>query len=328
MNAPHFQRGLSTIELLVGMALGLLVMSGAVKVVSDVLARQEQLNQQQQLIESARLGLRLLQEDIRRAGEWAGYVPAYDDALTTTLPDGYPADFQSPLPCQLPTQWTAQQTRNLVRMPVQSFSGVPAGCESVVQNLMPGSAVFVVRFLDTNAALCETGRVLFQPSECAAVSAQTHRLGRSGFDLRATDCQRLAPCYRYLTRLYFVRNDRSLMRVELNSNGASWSVQPLVEHIAHLQVTLGLDNRGSDGQSNRYQQAPVWPTEVRHGSPYGRGDGVVDSWQTCPTNGCSIAQLMDVSAVRLQLTAQEGAHRFSSSVQTNLPAVLARRVLP
>lgn len=328
MNGPQFQQGTSLIELLVGMALAMLLLSGALPLVSDVLSRQEQLNRQQQRIENTRVGLRLLQEDFVRVGEWAGYVPAYDDALAATPPEGYPADFQSPLPCQLPSQWSAQQTRNLLRMPVQSFAGVPAGCEAWVQNLMPGSAVLVLRFLEPNAATCETGRVLFQSSECAAVPAQAYRLGRSAFDLRASDCQRQAPCYRYMTRLYFVRNDRNLMRVELNSNGAAWSVQPLVEQITEFHVTWGLDTRGRDGQVNRYTQAPIWPSDARHGSPNARGDGVVDEWQSCPLAGCAVSSLLDVSAVRIQLVAQEGEQRFSHSFQRNVAAILTRRVLP
>lgn len=324
---PQSQRGVSLIELLVSMLLGMTVIGMTTHLVGSLLGQQAQSEQMQQVLENARMGLQLIQEDIQRVGAWAGYVPAYDNALATDAFSDYPLDFQAPFPCQLPTQWTAQQTRNLLRMPVQSFATVPSGCESVLQNVMPNSSIVVVRFLDTSSVACDSGRILFQPAHCALEPAASYQLARSGFDLLGFNCQNPAPCYRYRTHLYFVRKDRNLMRAELNANGLAWSVQPLVEQITRLDVEWGIDNRGVHGAPTDYQQAPLWLGTTWQGSPEHRGDGVADEWLSCAA-GCAMSTLLDVSAVKIQLTAEEGQQRFSAVLQENFPAILARRVLP
>jgi type IV pilus assembly protein PilW len=70
----HEQRGVSIIELLVGVAVGIIVVTGAVKLMSDTLSSNRRLTLETRVNQDLRAAADLIARDIRRAGYWNNAV--------------------------------------------------------------------------------------------------------------------------------------------------------------------------------------------------------------------------------------------------------------
>jgi type IV pilus assembly protein PilW len=293
---PH---GLSLIELMVALAIGLVIIGALLTLFINITRNNNEMAKMNRQIENGRFAIQLLQNDLWHAGFWGDYIPQFEDRSIAA-----PGDTPNavPDPCLPVASWTTAHRNNLVGIPVQDVAGT---C-GVVSDQMPNTDLLVVRFAETIApnpgASCAAGEVCFQASQCAAeINATPPRryvLGTTGFDLEVKGCSDATPgattvqtaaVRRMISHLYYVRNDGVLMRSEYR-NGAHQPAQPLIEGIDALRVEYGIDSIGRTG------------TPVSYTGTVSRGDGVADQYVTC--SPCTFDQLTNVVAVRVHVLAR------------------------
>ena len=140
--ARRATRGVSLIELMTAMTIGLMILLGLTSVfVNSSNANREMKNNAEQ-IENGRYAIEFLAQDIRHAGYYGEL---------STLP-AVPA--AAPDPCAAPTAGAVSATVNsALALPVQyvSAASIPTGCVALLTaaNLQPGSDIMVVRRADT-----------------------------------------------------------------------------------------------------------------------------------------------------------------------------------
>jgi type IV pilus assembly protein PilW len=233
------QRGLTLVELMVSITLGLMILSGVLTVFFNASAARNEVERTSRQIENGRHAVQL---------------------ATLAVPGGLPAD-----PCSLAAaDWEAW-------LPLHVFGFDNAGFASAncaFPNRKAGTDVLVVRRARTCLAGvggCDpvaAGLPYLQVSLCAT-EATSYKVGLEGgatFDLKRKDCVGAAEMRQYYTHIYFINADNgvggavpTLMRLELT--GAGWTVVPLVEGIEEFQVEYGLDSDG-DGAPDAYVANP------------------------------------------------------------------------
>jgi type IV pilus assembly protein PilW len=293
-------RGLSLIELMIAMAIGLVIIGFLLALYLNITRSNNEMARMNRQIENGRFAIQLMQNDLWHAGFWGDYIPQFEDR-TIAAPGDVPNAV--PDPCKaVAAPWTTADRNNLIGIPVQDTVGT---C-GVVTDQMPDTDVLVVRHAEASApnpgSACGAGEVCFQSSQCAleinAVPAQRYVLGNAGFTLEVKGCTDAAPgvttvntatVRRMISNIYYVRDDGTLMR-SAYSNGAHQAAQPLIEGIEALRVEYGIDNVDRTG-------APVGYTGVVN-----RGDGVADAYVTCAP--CTFDQLTNVVAVRVHVLAR------------------------
>lgn len=163
--------GVTLVELLVAIVIGLLVTSALLAVLLTVSRSNTEMAKQNQQLESGRFTFQLLEQDLQHAGFWGGYVPDFDNLM---FDDGTPvAPSAIPDPClTYGPDWTDEYRANLIGVPVSIHSSPPGTCSALLGNHKSGTDIVVVRYAETciaGDAGCEAplaGKVYFQPSLC------------------------------------------------------------------------------------------------------------------------------------------------------------------
>lgn len=257
-NPPLAQAGLSLIELMVSLAIGLILLVA----LSTLLVRQsttrDELEKSSRQIENGRYGMQLLHDDIQHAGFYGEYSPAPD--VTYTTPD----------PCVTTGDlgWNASSVPNAVPVAIQGYAGAvadPTTCS--LNNYKPSTAVLVVRRSDTQTitpASAVANTTYFQTSRCKD-STKAFGLGATGFTLQQKDCTTLSTLRRYLVRIYYISscdvctptsdNIPTLKLLEF-ADGVQ-TLLPLVEGIENMQFDYGVDATPMDGAPDTYTTSPA-----------------------------------------------------------------------
>ena len=275
MTTPRRQSGLSLIELMISMTLGLIILSGVLVVFVTSSSARNEVERTARQIENGRYASELLTDDIRLAGFYGElYVRGKADALTTLPTD----------PCSLAiAEW-----KKAMRLHVQGLDDpgtAPGTCP--LTNLKAGTDVLIIRRARAcvaGAAGCDTatnGTPYIQVALCAEQAASNPACpdattcagaftigvqGTTTFDRqkRGTPCTAAADKRQYLVHVYFIatdngdgRNIPTLKRLELTAAGMNpaWQTMPLVEGIEEFQLHYGLDTDG-DGQADVYVANP------------------------------------------------------------------------
>lgn len=253
--------GISIVELMIAMVLGLLVLAGLASIFAGSSAARQEMERSARQIENGRFAMELLGEDLRMAGFYGEF-----NVATLPVPGAMPdvcsvnvADWQAAMPIS-----------------IQGFdngAGFPALC--LPSNVKGGTDMLVVR----RAATCEAGTPncealvgnapYVQVSKCSDTTppenvATPYLLGLQGatpFTLRLRNCATQAGQRRYYVRVYYVSNDNgdgaaipTLKRLDMN--GMAWVETPLVEGIEELNIEYGIDWDG-DGNPNGYTTDPT-----------------------------------------------------------------------
>jgi type IV pilus assembly protein PilW len=252
---PARQRGLTLVELMVSITLGLMILSGVLTVFFNASAARNEVERTSRQIENGRHAVQILSTDLRLAGFYGEFDPG-----SAPIPASLPAD-----PCSLSAaDWVAWLPFLIYGFDNVGFSS--ANCP--IANRKAGTDVFVLRRARTclaGVAGCEpaaAGLPYLQVSLCAS-EATSHRIGLEGgatFDLMRKDCAGPAEKRQYYTHIYYVSADNgmgdnvpTLMRLELA--GGAWTTVPLVEGIEEFQIEYGMDNDG-DGAPDAYVANP------------------------------------------------------------------------
>jgi type IV pilus assembly protein PilW len=279
--APRRSRGLTLVELLVAIALGLVVLTALVALYANVSRTNNEMSKTNLLIENGRFAMQLLQEDVALGGFWG----PLDTIEATAVPD----------PCLAQAAWPTDAAQleayktNLVGIPVHAYAdgSTLAGCGAGLATVLAQSDVLVVRRASTcvAGANCDGGSDTGPhiqisacrtdaPPEPAWLLESKATLDARPIKIRLKDCAAggvgtEAPRRKMLVNVYYVANSATgvptLMRVRM-VNGAFGAPEPMVDGIEAFKVELGVDDRGSnslpisatnpgDGNADRYVSA-------------------------------------------------------------------------
>lgn len=303
-------RGLSLVELLISIALGLIMLTALIALYGNVSRTNNEMAKTNQLIENGRFAIQLLQEDVAHAGFWG----PVDSVAPTAVPD----------PCLAYANWPtdaallATYKANLIAIPVQGYAdgSTLAGCGAGLANVVAKSDVLIVRHANTcvAGAGCDGGSDTgphIQVSACrtdappepayvldtpAVLNAMVRPIRtRAGCTIAGPPwpspwpAGSVAPRRKVVVNIYYVANSvngtPTLMRAEFR-NGAYTAAQPLIDGIEGFQVEYGVDDLGSNG-------LPISATNP--------GDGNADRYVSCAASGCGLADLQNAVAVKLHV---------------------------
>lgn len=275
---PSGPSGFSIVEMLVGLAIGLVIMGAlTVAFVSSSQARRETDKASRQ-IENGRYAMQLLADDLALAGYFSEFNPNYLKGIY--------APVAVPDPCTTASSAANLATLRLaMALPVQGYDqggGVSALCTTLLTDLRSGTDIIVVRRVSTcirgatdcdaavagtpyfQAALCSTG-VTGATELNSAATSDFFALDTADANLTKhnSDCTTAASIRRYRTHVYFIANNDkagdgipTLKRAELGAAG--FTIVPLVQGIENLQVEYGLDTSApTDGAPDVFTPAPV-----------------------------------------------------------------------
>jgi prepilin peptidase dependent protein B len=82
----HSQRGLSIIELMVGVAIGMFIIGGAIKLFVDIFSNNRRLLIEARVNQDLRAAADIIARDVRRAGYWSGAPAAFASSAPTPNP--------------------------------------------------------------------------------------------------------------------------------------------------------------------------------------------------------------------------------------------------
>ena len=262
----HHQSGLSLIELMIAITLGLLILAGMVLVFANTSAARNEVERISRQIENGRYAIELLREDIQLAG-FFGETSMQKVSLPGAIPN----------PCSVdPAVWPLD-----MKVHVQGVNEYAAGNLSCLPSSGPDapkvdatdptrrSDVIIVRRVKTcvyGAAGCDTDdtKPYLQVPLCST-STETHILGikaTTTFDQKIKDCVTDAVLRPYVVYFFYVGNDNTLKRAEFLGSavdpvtGTNFRIVSLVDGIENLQFDYGIDTNG-DGSADTYQAAPA-----------------------------------------------------------------------
>ena len=257
MRTLRSQAGLSLIELMISITLGLMILSGVAFVFVNTSQARNEIERTSRQIENGRYAVELLVDDISLAGYYGEL-----DVGALTPPGALPTDQCS----TSPVDWLSWMPLH-----IQGFdNGTGFNATTCpLTNHKAGTDVVVIRRTRTCVAGttgCEAaiaGQPYVQVSLCST-EATLNKIGLEGtetFDLKQNDCTNTAVKRKYFVHVYYISTDNgsganvpTLKRMELD--GTSWTTTPLVEGIEQMNLIYGVDSTG-DGAPDNYTAAPA-----------------------------------------------------------------------
>lgn len=277
-NLTNRQHGLSLVELMISITIGLLVLATLSTLFVNQSKSRNELDKSNRMIDNGRYALEILSDNLRMAGYYDSHIPA--SAVPANTPD----------PCDLAVITSSANNPDMLRHPIQGYNAatqasqigtLPANCGFTystgnAKSLKSGSDILVVRRASTATPVFATSAVAattyLQVSNCLndTVSYQIAPGTANFTNFRNKDCITVAGLRPFMTQVYFVSPENTvgdgiptLKSIELSSTGA-FATTPLVEGIEYLQVDYGLDTN-ADGAADSYISAPTtaqWPNIV------------------------------------------------------------------
>jgi type IV pilus assembly protein PilW len=271
------QGGLSLIELMISITIGLLILSSLTALFVNQSQIRSELDKTNRMIDNGRYALDVISENLRVAGFYgepnsgvlvAGALP---DPCSVTI-----SDLSASIPYFI-------QGYNAASVSVAATS--PPAC--IPASVKAGSDILVIRRVDTSnvgdsqsaitqasAVAAATSIPYVQISQCQYDTGVRYKVATTpaSFTLRQRNCTQTsttpyADLRRMIVQIYFIDSNNqpgdgipTLKRIELSSAGAMTTV-PLVEGIEYMQIDYGLD-ADADGNADSYIASPVtanWP---------------------------------------------------------------------
>ncbi len=271
---PRSQRGFSLIELMIGVALGLVVLAALTSFFVSTSASRHEIERTSRQIENGRFAVDMLRTGLHHAGFFA----ELQKPPVPPLPQTPPVEWTAPDPCATAVASLGFSKSPLtVPAPVFGYDKDATLLPGCITDREPGTDVLVVRRFNTEpipVGQAQGPQVYFQPSRCATDSTTDPwflDLGAMAgtFNLRKVNCATTSDIYRYRVEIYYIRscsvttlagvctsdNIPTLVRLELDA-GVMKPV-PLVEGIHDMRIAYGLDqdNNGSPDVFSRCDAA-------------------------------------------------------------------------
>ena len=277
-----FQRGLSLIELMISITLGLLILAALSTLFVNQSKTRTELDKSNRMIDNGRYALEVLADDLRLAGYYGEFSPSSGvPAIPASLPN----------PCST----TASDIAAALQLAVQGYNA--GGAASQIPSppcgltyssgsdltLKPGSDILVIRRASTSTPIVQgvalSGTHYIQVSLCENDTVP-YRIDTNpaNFTLRTKSCTPTsttpyADLRNFFVHVYYVSPNNNpspadgiptLKRLELDPTTHVFVVTPLVEGIEYMQIEYGLDTSG-DGIPDSYNVLPSvaeWPDAV------------------------------------------------------------------
>lgn len=274
LTSSRGQSGLSLIELMISITIGLLLLAGITALISQQSQSSSELEKASRQIENGRYAMQVMQRDIQLAGYYGEYYNL--GSAPTSLPNPCITELTPPAP-ELPLS-------EGLPLPIQGYdspSSVPAPLSDCLSdsNHVSGTDILVIRRTDTTAipiTSAATGQIYLQTG--LDVTQNFNKGLGSGSDTSVFTFKKMdgtpADLRKYLVHIYFVSpcnvpanggsnctgsgDDNgnpipTLKRMELgvNNGTAAFTTVPLVEGIENLQLDYGLDTN-NDGAPDTY----------------------------------------------------------------------------
>jgi len=254
MRIHRRETGFSLIELMIGVALGLIVLAALTSFFVSTSSNRHEIERTSRQIENGRFAIDTLRTELHVAGF---YAEVQQKGPAWVVPD--------PCAVDLPSMGFAVGPPTQLPVPVSGYA-MDVAMPGCLADKVPGTDVVVVRRFNsetTPAASPVPAQYYFQPSRCATDSNTTpwlFNVGSSGaFALRRVDCTAPAALYRFRVAIFYIRDysvtpgDKipTLVRLELD-NGAI-TTAPMVEGIQDMRFEYGLDTN-DDGGPDEYRR--------------------------------------------------------------------------
>lgn len=238
---PTGQAGMSLVELLVAMAIGLALLSALVTIYVNGNRSNLEMERSVRQLDNSRFAMEVMSEDLNMAGYY-GDVVVEDlnfvavDACATAIAN---------------LGWNVAGRTGPVA--ITGLNDAEADAAACLDNRLDGTPVMVVRRVDTTrvavAAIDGTSAYL-QTSRCASDDVNTPFVLSSAaadLDLRIIDCSATNTVQRYLTRLYYLSSCNecgvdtvpTLKVAELR--GGAFVISPLAEGVEDAAFEFGFD---------------------------------------------------------------------------------------
>lgn len=285
-------RGFSLIELMIGVALGLVILAALTTFFVSSSSTRNEIERTSRQIENGRYAVDAIRNEIHLAGFFAELQTS---GTTWGIPD----------PCvnSLAGVGFALGPPQTTPLPITGYAAGTAAPACVANLLVPLDAspqsdVLVIRRFHTEpvakaTAVAAAADYYYQPSRCRSDSTTTpwefNTGGAGAFALRKLDCATPADLYRWRVNIFYVRDYsyapgdqiQTLVKLELDPTNPSAVggivTYPIAEGIASLRLEYGVDNDN---------------------------DGAPDEWRRCDTaTPCTTAQWANVTSVRVHLLA-------------------------
>ncbi|WP_332671272.1 PilW family protein [Aromatoleum sp.] len=264
---PHFaahQRGVSLVELMISMTLGLLVIGAMTTIFLNNSQSRRELDKSAQQLENGRYAIQMLRDEISLAG--------YFDALSSPPAGG--AVTASPCSTDL-AEWSASldvvvEGMNDGKFPCIGSAKPDTGTVFVqraatAETPAPGLAANVAYFQVSLCGEDYAGTPAPPPSPVAQFRLATPATG--AFSLRQIDCAAaIAPIRRYIRRIFFIDSNNvagdgipTLKRADFGANQTLSAPVALVEGIEHLHFEYALDTNG-DATPDEFREPDEFAT--------------------------------------------------------------------
>jgi type IV pilus assembly protein PilW len=271
-NAMRIQRnaGFSLIELMIGVALGLIVLAALTSFFVSTSANRHEIERTSRQIENGRFAIDTLRSELHLAGFYA------------ELQQGG-ATWQMPNPCatDLASMGFVLGPPLLIPLPISGYA-MDAAMPGCLTDKVPNTDVVVIRRFNTEVtppAAPVAAQYYFQPSRCQSDSTTlpwVFNAGSSGaFTLRRVDCGGQASLYRFRVSIFYLRTwsvtvgDKVPTLVKLELDNGAINVYPMVEGIQDMRFEYGIDTN-DDGGPDEYRRCDT--SAPLHARPVVAGD--------------------------------------------------------
>lgn len=260
----HSQSGLSLIELMISLTIGLVLLVGITTLIVQQSNSRNELDKSSRQIENGRYAMQILHDDIDHAGFYSTYSPPSGTIYTTPNPC-LTVDNTANLATTGNQGWINNSiTAPTVPVGIYGYSGAstdptPTTC---LQDYKPNTAVLVIRRTATpsiNVASAVAATNYLQVSQCQSGTVP-FVLGTGGYTLKQKDCTTVNSLRAYIVRIYYIStcsvcgtDTIPTLKVVEFMNGTQTTI-PLVEGIENMQFDYGVDTT-NDGSPDDYYQA-------------------------------------------------------------------------
>lgn len=252
---PASERGISLIELMIAMTLGLFVIGAMTAVFINNSQSRRELDKAAQQLENGRYAIQILRDEISLAG--------YYDSLAKV--DISPASTSAKACSETLADW-----QNSLDVAVE---GINSGSFPCITTARANTGMLFVQRASTAVtpqAALNPGVAYLQVSLCGdeynASVATRYKLANAAagvFNLKQIDCgANLAPVRQYVRRIFFIDSNNvagdgipTLKRVDFEAGQKIGTPVALVEGIEDLQFEYALDQSG-DGSPDAYTETP------------------------------------------------------------------------
>jgi type IV pilus assembly protein PilW len=262
---PCRQRGLTLIEFMVSIVLGMIIVAALAALVADQSQNRAEVDRAGRLIENGRYGIRAMADDLQMAGYWGELNGAPSSTALAALPD----------PCSLVLATVADASQ----LHIQGYNApASASVPTCISDQLSGTDILVVRHVDadtTALAALTAGQYYVQTGLNAAGTAFTATINigdasattnATNFALLKKDKATAANIRKMVVRIYYIAKCSvesggscdsgdggnpipTLKMLELGtaSGAPAWSSPvTIAEGIENMQIDYGVDTN-SDG---------------------------------------------------------------------------------